>query len=247
MSLTGSPFSVESNEYTEAKSGILEEKFNLKYPNPSTPTPAPQPTPFSSDLKNRSTPMYSNALMNSHVPVLGNEDHICDEGEEAQIVVDLKKLGVNLDKDVGRSIQKNNASNDAAASNALEFDLHSADVRKSKLNPTAASWTPSVPKPRAIGQKPIAKPSVNMAPNFGRGAGGAIGSGNGRKTPPNVQKIEAGDGIYIQTKHKQTTLRSSRDQQNFPNIPPQKGQGEKLPNINPIVAQTIFQRNQTGM
>ena len=30
-----------------------------------------------------------------------------DSGETAQIVVDLKKLGVDLDKDVGRSIQKN--------------------------------------------------------------------------------------------------------------------------------------------
>lgn len=29
-----------------------------------------------------------------------------ESGETAQIVVDLKKLGVDLDKDVGRSIQK---------------------------------------------------------------------------------------------------------------------------------------------
>ena len=29
-----------------------------------------------------------------------------ENGEMAQIVVDLKKLGVDLDKDVGRSIQK---------------------------------------------------------------------------------------------------------------------------------------------
>ena len=48
---------------------------------------------------------------------------------------------------------------------------------------------------------------VNMAPNF-----------SARRTPPNVQKIPAGEGIYIQTKHKQTTLRSSRDQQNFPQL-----------------------------
>ena len=96
-------------------------------------------------------------------------------------------------------------------------------------------------KPRAIGQKPISKPAVNMAPNFGKPVG--------RKTPPNVQKIEAGDGIYIQTKHKQTTLRSSRDQQNFPSIPSHtnntKNVNEGIPNINPIVAQTIFQRNQS--
>ena len=96
-------------------------------------------------------------------------------------------------------------------------------------------------KPRAIGQKPISKPAVNMAPNFGKPVG--------RKTPPNVQKIEAGDGIYIQTKHKQTTLRSSRDQQNFPSIPAHannaKNINEGIPNINPIVAQTIFQRNQS--
>ena len=112
---------------------------------------------------------------------------------------------------------------------------------KSKLNPTAASWTPTQMKPRAIGQKPISKPAVNMAPNFGKPVG--------RKTPPNVQKIEAGDGIYIQTKHKQTTLRSSRDQQNFPSIPTHanntKNVNEGIPNINPIVAQTIFQRNQS--
>lgn len=31
-----------------------------------------------------------------------------ESGETAQIVVDLKKLGVDLDKDVGRSIQKSN-------------------------------------------------------------------------------------------------------------------------------------------
>ena len=55
--------------------------------------------------------------------------------------------------------------------------------------------------------------------------------------------IKAGDGIYIQTKHKQTTLRSSRDQQNFPALSGKVHQ-EKIPNINPLVAQTIFQRNQ---
>jgi len=170
------------------------------------------------------------------MPIVGPGDHDIEENEGAQIVVDLKKLGVDLDKDVGRSIQKNPSGADPADSD------QATDVKKSTLNPTAASWTPSAPKPRAIGQKPIAKPAVNMAPNFGR-----VGSvPPGRKTPPNVQKIEAGDGIYIQTKHKQTTLRSSRDQQNFPNIPSQKPT-EKIPNISPIVAQTIFQRNHAGI
>ena len=58
-----------------------------------------------------------------------------------------------------------------------------------------------------------------------------------------MQKIHAGDGIYIQTKHKQTTLRSSRDQQNFPNLSG-KVAHDNVPTINPLVAQTIFQRNQ---
>ena len=59
-------------------------------------------------------------------------------------------------------------------------------------------------------------------------------------------QIPAGDGIYIQTKQKTTTLRSSRDQQNFPSISIQKPLMDKVLNINPIVAQTILQRNMTG-
>jgi len=116
-----------------------------------------------------------------------------------QIVVNLKEIGVDLDKDVGRSIQKKE-----------EEKGKDVDVSKSKLNPTAASWCP--PATKVI--KPIQKPSsVNLAPNFAN-------SSKNRRTPPNIQKIAAGDGIYIQTKQKQTTLRSSRDMQNFPALNP---------------------------
>ena len=47
--------------------------------------------------------------MTSHVQpeVILPEEH----SEDAQIVVDLKKLGVDLDKDVGRSIQKSQEEN----------------------------------------------------------------------------------------------------------------------------------------
>ena len=125
-------------------------------------------------------------------------------------------------------------------------------LKQSKLNPTAASWTPggssgtAITKKGAIGQKPIGKPL--LAPNFrpeaaAPGSRVNYGAETGRKTPPNVQKIQAGNGIYIQTKHKQTTLRSSRDQQNFPALSGEVAP-EKVPNINPLVAQTIFQRNQ---
>ena len=104
-----------------------------------------------------------------------------------------------MDKDVGRSIQKKE-----------EDKGKDLDVSKSKLNPTAASWCP--PATKVI--KPIQKPSsVNLAPNFAN-------SSKNRRTPPNIQKIAAGDGIYIQTKQKQTTLRSSRDMQNFPALNP---------------------------
>ena len=109
----------------------------------------------------------------------------------------FQEIGVDLDKDVGRSIQKKQ-----------EEEKVEVDVSKSKLNPTAASWCPAATK--VI--KPIQKPSsVNLAPNFAN-------SSKQRRTPPNIQKIAAGDGIYIQTKQKQTTLRSSRDMQNFPSV-----------------------------
>lgn len=153
-----------------------------------------------------------------------------DDSEEPQIVVDLKQLGVDLDKDVGRSIQKEEP--------VSEEEAEPVDVSLSKLNPTAVSWTPSAPTASKVIRtpKPISKPSgINLAPNFS----------SQRKTPPNVQKISAGDGIYIQTKHKQTTLRSSRDMQNFPSLQP--GQTAPMGNtsqISPIVAQAIMARNQ---
>ena len=61
-----------------------------------------------------------------------------DDSSEAQIVVDLKQLGVNLDKDVGRSIQKDDSESDTGSD--------PVDVSKSKLNPGAIEWTPSLPK-----------------------------------------------------------------------------------------------------
>ena len=117
---------------------------------------------------------------------------------QLNLVAELfQEIGVDLDKDVGRSIQKKQ-----------EEEKVEVDVSKSKLNPTAASWCPAATK--VI--KPIQKPSsVNLAPNFAN-------SSKQRRTPPNIQKIAAGDGIYIQTKQKQTTLRSSRDMQNFPSV-----------------------------
>lgn len=153
-----------------------------------------------------------------------------DDSEEPQIVVDLKQLGVDLDKDVGRSIQKEEP--------VSEEEAEPVDVSLSKLNPTAVSWTPSAPTASKVIRtpKPISKPSgINLAPNFS----------SQRKTPPNVQKISAGDGIYIQTKHKQTTLRSSRDMQNFPSLQPgQTAQMGNTSQISPIVAQAIMARNQ---
>lgn len=223
-------------------------EFDLKYPiNSSSPDLSTQqsvptsPPTIVGDLKSRHMP--PNAPSSSYSPLHMVHHHHSDHesSETAQIVVDLKKLGVDLDKDVGRSIQKS------------QEESAEPDVTKSKLNPTAASWTPGgsikpkKPTPSTIGQKPIGKPI--LAPNF-RPEAAAPGSrvnlgteNGGRKTPPNVQKIQAGDGIYIQTKHKQTTLRSSRDQQNFPALSGKVHQ-EKIPNINPLVAQTIFQRNQ---
>ena len=159
-------------------------------------------------------------------PVSVSDD--IDDSEEPQIVVDLKQLGVDLDKDVGRSIQKDEDQSEGEV-----------DVTKSKLNPSAASWTPCLPAKKV--QKPISKPtSVNLAPNFNAAQGG------GRRTPPNVQKIAAGDGIYIQTKQKQTTLRSSRDVQNFPML--QGGQNLNMPKtpvqMSPIVAQALLGKKQ---
>ena len=145
-----------------------------------------------------------------------------DDSEEPQIVVDLKQLGVDLDKDVGRSIQKDETEEE-----------EEIDVTKSKLNPTAVSWTPSVSKVIRT-PKPISKPTgVNMAPNFS----------SQRKTPPNVQKISAGDGIYIQTKHKQTTLRSSRDVQNFPSLQNQTQPAKPTAQMSQA-AQALLARNQ---
>jgi len=136
--------------------------------------------------------LYQKSLANPITDVEPTDD-------TPQIVVNLKEIGVDLDKDVGRSIQKKD-----------EEKGKDVDVSKSKLNPTAASWCP--PATKVI--KPIQKPSsVNLAPNFAN-------SSKNRRTPPNIQKIAAGDGIYIQTKQKQTTLRSSRDMQNFPALNP---------------------------
>lgn len=50
------------------------------------------------------TSSYSPLLVSHHHHHHHDMDH--ENGETAQIVVDLKKLGVDLDKDVGRSIQK---------------------------------------------------------------------------------------------------------------------------------------------
>ena len=82
-----------------------EDKFNLKYPTPATPVSQ------QNDLKSRNS-VYSNSLINSHMPIIGPGNHEVEESEGAQIVVDLKKLGVDLDKDVGRSIQKNSPETD---------------------------------------------------------------------------------------------------------------------------------------
>jgi len=250
QSSTGSPFTP-----LPVADAVVQPEFDLKYPvSTASPVPSsvssthPTSPPVMGDLKSRHMP--PNAPTSSYSPLMVNHHHHHhhhhdmdhgENGEMAQIVVDLKKLGVDLDKDVGRSIQK-----------GVEETPECPDVTKSKLNPTAASWTPggssgtAITKKGAIGQKPIGKPL--LAPNFrpeaaAPGSRVNYGAETGRKTPPNVQKIQAGNGIYIQTKHKQTTLRSSRDQQNFPALSGEVAP-EKVPNINPLVAQTIFQRNQ---
>ena len=79
---------------------------SLKYPSqPETPLAT------GSDLKRPSSGFFASSgnLMTSHVQpeVIVPEEH----SEDAQIVVDLKKLGVDLDKDVGRSIQKSQEEN----------------------------------------------------------------------------------------------------------------------------------------
>ena len=79
---------------------------SLKYPSqPETPLAS------GSDLKRPSSGFFATSgnLMTSHVQpeVIVPEEH----SEDAQIVVDLKKLGVDLDKDVGRSIQKSQEEN----------------------------------------------------------------------------------------------------------------------------------------
>jgi hypothetical protein len=171
------------------------------------------------NLKTNLAMYRDNAMMNIQ-PVSVSDD--IDDSEEPQIVVDLKQLGVDLDKDVGRSIQKDEPS-----------DEEEVDVTKSKLNPTAASWTPSVSKVIRT-PKPISKPTgVNMAPNFS----------SQRKTPPNIQKTSCGDGIYIQTKHKQTTLRSSRDVQNFPSLQHQPQQAKPTAQMSQA-AQALLARSQ---
>lgn len=203
----------------------IGSSFGSPEPPKSPPRVAPE-EPAHPDIQSLS--LKNNfALYQRPVPKQ-TSDH--DSSDEPQIVVNLKEIGVDLDKDIGRSIQKKQ-----------DYDAKSVDVSQSKLNPTAISWTPSAAK--VI--KPIQKPSgVNMAPNFPN-------SSKQRRTPPNVQKISAGDGIYIQTKKKETTLRSSRDMQNFPAMmqppssspstiaPPKRGASGQLTMSNTLLGRNI--------
>ena len=95
---------------------------SLKYPS--------QPeTPAGSDLKRPSSGYHNfttspgNSLMTSHIQpeviVAGPEGHT----EDAQIVVDLKKLGVDLDKDVGRSIQKTQDETTEVVKECFNYDV----------------------------------------------------------------------------------------------------------------------------
>ena len=103
------PFTPSATPF-EPQSGKIGENFDvtnsLKYPSqPETPLAS------GSDLKRPSSGFFATSgnLMTSHVQpeVILPEEH----SEDAQIVVDLKKLGVDLDKDVGRSIQKSQEEN----------------------------------------------------------------------------------------------------------------------------------------
>ena len=64
-------------------------------------------------------------------------------------MVDLKQLGVNLDKDVGRSIQKEDSESDCGSD--------PLDVTKSKLNPGAIEWTPTFAAKAVKTPNPISK------------------------------------------------------------------------------------------
>ena len=103
------PFTPSATPF-EPQSGKIGDNFDvtnsLKYPSqPETPLAS------GSDLKRPSSGFFATSgnLMTSHVQpeVILPEEH----SEDAQIVVDLKKLGVDLDKDVGRSIQKSQEEN----------------------------------------------------------------------------------------------------------------------------------------
>ena len=103
------PFTPSATPF-EPQSGKIGDNFDvtnsLKYPSqPETPLAS------GSDLKRPSSGFFATSgnLMKSHVQpeVILPEEH----SEDAQIVVDLKKLGVDLDKDVGRSIQKSQEEN----------------------------------------------------------------------------------------------------------------------------------------
>ena len=103
------PFTPSATPF-EPQSGKIGDNFDvtnsLKYPSqPETPLAS------GSDLKRPSSGFFASSgnLMTSHVQpeVILPEEH----SEDAQIVVDLKKLGVDLDKDVGRSIQKSQEEN----------------------------------------------------------------------------------------------------------------------------------------
>ena len=109
MTPSVTPFTPSATPF-EPQSGKIGDNFDvtnsLKYPSqPETPLAS------GSDLKRPSSGFFATSgnLMTSHVQpeVILPEEH----SEDAQIVVDLKKLGVDLDKDVGRSIQKSQEEN----------------------------------------------------------------------------------------------------------------------------------------